>query len=257
MREPCTVLSKAMPVVRASRCREPDRGQVSGDRIPFLIARSCDTKTSLPTAGHCQPARSRPPTTVAIVAAPGPLRASRRSRPFRLVRAGTPRCHTPCRRAGAYTNPSWPTIIGMTGVLPHFGMLPTGLTKMLPPLQGGLLGREVRARCHRSDRGESRGRGIRTSPLSGGVRGDSVALALTCATHRRERGGLPGTCECASQQGLMPCKGRGAHMKRYLAKPQEPFQQATIPPALLNQSSNMDSSDAVACIKRGRMAATR
>ena len=46
-------------------------------------------------------------------------------------------------------------------------------------------------------------------------------------------------------------------MRRYLAKPQEPFQQATIPPVLFNQNSNMDSSDAGDCIKRGRMAATR
>ena len=32
----------------------------------------------------------------------------------------------------------WPTKIRMTGVLPHFRMLPTVLTKMLPPLYGGL-----------------------------------------------------------------------------------------------------------------------
>ena len=42
-----------------------------------------------------------------------------------------------------------------------------------------------------------------------------------------------------------------------MAKPQEPFQQAAIPPVLLNQNSTTNSSDAGACIKRGRMAPTR
>lgn len=80
---------------------------------------------------------------------------------------------------------------------------------------------------------------------------------MTCTVYRRERGGFPGTCQWPSQQGLVPCKGRVAHLRRYLAKPQEPFQQATIPPVLLNQNSNMDTGDAGPCIKRGRMAATR
>ena len=54
-------------------------------------------------------------------------------------------------------------------------------------------------------------------------------------------------------KGLALSEWRGAHLRWYLEKPQEPFRRTTITTVRLNQNFKMDSSDPGDYIKRGHL----